>query len=97
MTIDYKAKRMNDTYFSSSNMCVLWWRDNGLMGYGLTWHVFGCTLGVTYASNVPYCPSIDLTYIIPMTPIREALLLMLYSTKSIITLSSSLVVFAWHR
>lgn len=46
-------------YLASSNTCVLWCRDNGLIWYCFTRQVFGWTLGVTYAWRVPYCPSIE--------------------------------------
>ena len=47
------------TYLCSSKTCVLWCNDSGLIWYCCTLHVFGCTLGVTYAWTVPYWPSIE--------------------------------------
>ena len=65
----------NDTflmsYFESSNTCVLWCNDRGLMLYWRTWQVLGWILGVMYACKVPYCPSIDLIWIKSITHITE--------------------------
>lgn len=53
---------MSWSYLDSSNTWVLWCSDRGLMLYCRTWQVLGWILGVMYACNVPYCPSIDLIW-----------------------------------
>lgn len=70
------------SYFESSNTCVLWCNDRGLMLYWRTWQVLGWILGVMYACKVPYCPSIDLIWIKSIIHITELSIIVVFEESS---------------